>query len=146
MTQLTEHFTVEELERSATALERGIDNAIPQDLMLNVTTLAQGLERVRDRLGHALHINSGYRCEELNQAVRGVKTSAHCQGWAADFTCSGYGTPLECVKAIEDSTIPFDQCIQEGTWVHISFDPQMRRRVMTATFDASGNATYTKGA
>ena len=142
---LTEHFTTEELERSATALERGIDNTIPQDLMLNVKTLAQGLERVRDRLGSALHINSGYRCEELNQAVRGVKTSAHCEGWAADFTCPGYGTPLECVKAIVDSTIPFDQCICEGTWVHISLSPTMRRLVMTATFDASGTVHYSKG-
>ena len=132
---LTEHFSLEEFEHSDTAIALGIDNKAPPDLMPNVTLLANGMERVRDLMGHPIHINSGYRCEALNVAVRGVKTSAHCEGYAADFTCAAFGTPLEIVKAIEDSTIPFDQCIQEGTWVHISFAPTMRKKLLTKVGD-----------
>jgi putative chitinase len=125
----------------------GIDNTIPEALLPNIKRLAEALERVRDLLASPIHINSGYRCPELNVAVRGVSTSSHCQGWAADFT-SQYGTPTEICRVIADSTIPFDQCISEGKspgWVHFSIAPAMRRLVMTATFDVAGNATYTKG-
>lgn len=145
--KLSPHFTLEELTRSATALERDIDNEPDDDIVGNLKVLAVGLEAVRAMLGgHALHINSGYRCEQLNIAVRGSKNSAHMRGLAADFTCNGFGTPLEVVQAIVASDIQFDQCIQEGKWVHISFDPQLRRQIMTAHFDSAGNATYTKGA
>jgi len=144
---VTEHFTLAEFQHSDTAARMGIDNTIPEALLPNIKRLAEALERVRDLLASPIHINSGYRCPELNVAVRGVSTSAHCQGWAADFT-SQYGTPTEICRVIADSTIPFDQCISEGKspgWVHFSIAPTMRRLVMTATFDVAGNATYTKG-
>lgn len=144
---MTEHFTLAEFQRSDTAARMGINNAIPAELLPNIKRLAEALERVRDLLAAPIRISSGYRCPELNVAVRGVSTSAHCQGWAADFT-SPYGTPAEICRVIVDSTIPFDQCISEGKspwWVHFSIAPTMRRLVMTATFDAAGKATYTKG-
>lgn len=34
------------------------------------------------------------------------------------------------------------QCIMEGTWVHISFDPRMRGQFMNAKFDRNGKPTY----
>ena len=55
------------------------------------------------------------------------------------------GTPREIVRAIVALHIPFDQCIEEGTWVHISFDPRMRCQTLTAHFDASGKPSYTQG-
>jgi hypothetical protein len=95
--------------------------------------------------GKAMHIDSGYRCETLNRAVNGAVASDHLLGYAADFICPDFGTPLEIVNAIVASEIQFDQCIQEGTWVHISFNPRMRREVLTAHFGAGGT-TYTQGA
>lgn len=142
--QLTEHFSLEELVHSSTAIRLGIDNTPPDEILPNLKVLAQGLERVRSVLGHPIHIDSGYRCEILNAAVRGSKTSAHMQGWAADFICPAFGTPLEIVKVIVGSGIAFDQCIQEGTWVHLSFDPRMRKDVRTAHF-RNGEVTYTQG-
>jgi hypothetical protein len=107
--------------------------------------LAQGLEKVRAVMGISLHIDSGYRCPELNQLVRGVPTSAHVSGYAADFTCAAFGTPLEIVKKIaEYPQILFDQLIQEGTWIHFSVAPTMRQQILTAHF-ADGKATYTDG-
>jgi hypothetical protein len=142
--KLTGHFTLQELTFSSTAARLGINNTPGEEVVAHLRALAQGLERVRALLGHPMHIDSGYRCEALNAAVRGSKTSAHLHGYAADFVCPGYGTPLRIVQAVLRSGIPFDQCIEEGTWVHISFDPRLRSEVLTAHFGPDGT-TYTRG-
>lgn len=141
---LSAHFSLDELTRSSTAVRLGIDNTPPKDVQANLVVLAEGLEQVRYVLAYPMLIDSGYRCAALNAAVRGSAHSAHMQGYAADFTCPGFGTPLEIVRAIQASSIQFDQCIQEGTWVHISFDPRMRREVLTAHFEG-GKVSYTEG-
>jgi hypothetical protein len=144
--QLTDHFSLNELTFSSTAVARGIDNTPPPEAEEHLSILAHGLEQVRALLRNPLHIDSGFRCARLNRAVRGVPTSAHTTGFAADFICPAYGTPFAIVhRIVEDGAIRFDQLIQEGTWVHISFDPKMRGQVMTAHFD-NGKATYTAGA
>ncbi len=144
--QLTEHFKLEELAFSSTAIARGIDNTPPPELLSHLQLLAAGLEQVRALLDAPLHIDSGYRCGALNAIVRGVPSSAHVSGYAADFVCPQFGSPLEIVKAITrpPSSIQFDQLIQEGTWVHISFAPTLRNEVLTAHFK-SGKVSYSRG-
>ena len=85
---LSEHFTVAEMIYSQTASERQINNAVPEAMLGNLKTLAEGLERVRELLNAPLHINSGYRCAALNEAVGGSKTSAHMEGFAVG-DCEG---------------------------------------------------------
>ncbi len=142
--QLTEHFSLAELTFSSTAERKGINNAPSPQIVEHLRVLATGLENVRALLGHPMRVDSGFRCTELNAAVGGAKTSAHMLGYAADFVCPGFGNPLEIVRAISSSDLVFDQCIQEGTWVHISFDPKSRRDVLTAIFGAGGTS-YRKG-
>ena len=142
MGQLTPHFALEEFIESQTAVRYNIDNSPSQGVKNNLMTLAQGLERVREVLSAALKISSGYRCTELNRKVGGAATSAHMDGFAADFTCPSFGTPEDIVQAIHKSGIQLDQCIQEGTWVHISFDPRMRNQYLNAIF-IKGTAHYT---
>lgn len=144
MTQLTAHFSLEELVHSNTGERMRIDNTPNLEVVARLTILAMGLEKVRALLGAPLIISSGYRCPALNRAVGGVPDSAHVQGYAADFICPGYGTPLQVARAIAGSGISFDQVIQEGTWCHVSFDPRMRHQALTAVFGAGG-ATYTGG-
>ena len=143
---LTDHFSISELSHSATAERMGIDNTPPESMTTPLFVLAVGLEQVRKLLGdHPLHIDSGYRCQALNAAIGGASNSAHMQGYAADFTCAEYGMPFEIAYAIVASDIQFDQLIQEGTWVHISFAPAMRRDVLTAHRTPRNTTTYTKG-
>lgn len=167
MTSLTDHFSLDELTRSDTAERLGIDNTAPDRIITNLFVLAVGLEQVRALLHFPVRVSSGYRCEELERVLcekdyrawcarhgnhvgpdswaAYFKRKAHPKGYAADFTAAGFGDPLSIVKAIEASEIKFDQCIQEGKWVHISFAPAMRREVLTATF-SGGTASYSKGA
>lgn len=48
-----------------------------------------GLQRVRDRIGRAIRINSGYRCAIHNKEVGGADRSQH-QVMAADVSLEGH--------------------------------------------------------
>lgn len=143
---LTEHFTLDELTHSETAVRRGIDNTPPADVLQNLRMLAEGLERVRAVLNHPMRISSGYRCPALNMSIGGSRSSAHMSGLAADFTCPDFGSPRDVAMAIVTAanSIDYDQVIHEGRWVHIAFSAHPRREVLTATFD-NGGVSYSKG-
>lgn len=129
---LAPNFPLAIFVRSETAAQQGIDNSPPPEVIENLRVLAAGLEQVQALLGHPLEISSGYRCPALNAAVGGSTASQHLQGLAADIACPDFGPPLEVARAIGDSVIAFDQCILEyGNWVHLSFSPQPRGRVLT---------------
>lgn len=128
-TRLTAHFALEEL---VCTQHRGLDNTPPPEVVANLRTTAARMEEVRRLLrDRVITVTSGYRSPALNRAVGGVRTSAHLTGHAVDFNCYGFGAPLEVCRAIAESEIGFDQLIQEGTWVHVSFEPRMRRQILT---------------
>jgi hypothetical protein len=130
--RLSRYYTLARLVHSDTARERGIDNAPPPELIPNLRLLARGLDRIRLLLGHPLDISSGYRSPALNTAVGGARNSQHSQGFAADFTCPGFGPPLAVARAMRDSGIAFDTLIYEfEEWIHVSFTAAPRRRVLT---------------
>lgn len=130
--QLSEHFSLAEMTASETAARKGIDNTPGPEVLAALKIAAKGMERVRGLLGQPIHVNSGYRSPALNRAIGGSKTSAHCLGYAVDFICPGFGSPLEVCKAINTSLIDFDQLIWEaGEWTHISFEPRLRHQVLT---------------
>ncbi|MSR15349.1 MAG: peptidase M15 [Gammaproteobacteria bacterium] len=120
---LSENFTLEELTASETAARHGIDNSPPISLDVNMRHLADGLEAVRVLLGNKpIHINSGYRCAELNKLVGGQPKSAHTLGLAADIICPEFGPPRKVCQAIQKSALGYEQCILEfNAWCHIAF-------------------------
>ena len=130
--KLSAHFNLDEFVRSNTATKHGIDNTPPPDVVRRIWSTAGHMEMIRALLGKPILISSGYRCAELNKAVGGVANSAHMSGYAVDFTCPDYGSPYKVAMELANSpSISFDQLIQERTWVHISFDPKMRRELLT---------------
>lgn len=130
---LSNSFTLSDLTFSDYGSRHGIDNSPTPEQIENLRELAQALERVQTLLGYPIHINSAYRSAKINTAVGGSATSAHLLGYAADFTCGGFGTPLEVCRQISDvGTIDFDQLILEyDSWTHLSVDPRMRRMLLT---------------
>lgn len=127
MTQLTPHFSLEEL--TATQV-RGVDNTPPVEIVAVLGDTATRMEEVRKLLGQsAIHVNSGYRCDRANTLVGGRPNSAHLTGRAVDFICPSFGTPLDICRAIGD--LEFDQLIEEGAWVHLSFARTFRKQILT---------------
>lgn len=145
MTQLSEHFSLEEATFSSTAQRLGISNQPNAEQLVNMTSAAKGMELVRTILGQPIHIDSWLRTQALNTAVGGVGHSAHMDGWAIDFICQGFGTPQVIANAVAKAHLKFDQIIYEGTWVHISFAPTYRGQLLTAHFTPGKATTYTPG-
>ena len=124
--KLSENFTLEELIHSNTAERMGIDN-VPKDekVVENLRSLClEVLQPLRDYVGAPVHINSGYRCPELNMAVGGVKNSQHCRGEAADIRIVSPKQGREWAAWIEDNC-RFDQMLLErnkngAVWLHVS--------------------------
>lgn len=90
MTRLTQNFTLEELTRSQTAEEQGIDNTPGPAERYNLKALTEAcLQPIRDHYGVLVRVTSGYRSDALNEAVGGSSTSLHRRGLAADIDVMG---------------------------------------------------------
>jgi zinc D-Ala-D-Ala carboxypeptidase len=130
MTQLSNHFSLDEATYSETAVRLGISNQPDEKQLSNMKIAAEHLELVREVTG-ALRINSWLRLPEVNVAVGGSKVSSHMDGWAIDCSSSTH-TPYELCQLVKSKGIKFDQMIHEyGRWMHISFAPEMRQQEMT---------------
>lgn len=117
------YFTIEELCKSTTAEQRGIDNTPTDEIKDNLQYLIENLlDPIRELYGKPITISSGYRCPELNKAVGGVPTSDHQNGYSADLDLGGATENKPLFDLIKDSGLEFDQLIWEnkGAWVHVS--------------------------
>lgn len=126
--KLTEHFTYEELTRSATADRHNIDNTPTEDIEKNLVELAHLLEKIRQRYNKPIIVTSGYRCKKLNDIVKGSKTSQHVKGQAADIrTISDTKEDnkelfMTIMGMIIQKDIEVGQLIDEYNynWIHVS--------------------------
>jgi zinc D-Ala-D-Ala carboxypeptidase len=145
MTQVTPHFSLEELTASETAERNGWDNNPNGYERENLARLADLLEQVKVVLGgKPIMINSAFRSKQVNDAVGSKDTSQHRIGCAADIRVPGM-TPDQVVKAVMVSGINFDQIIREfDRWTHISvpntIDTPARRQALI--IDKSGTRGY----
>ena len=112
--QLSEHFSLQEMIHSATAKRLGIDNTPPEAVIDMLRDLCQNtLDPLRRVAGMPLIVSSGYRCKELNEAVKGAEKSQHMLGQAADITTGYRQMNRKLLGYLLMSGIPFDQCIAE---------------------------------
>ena len=150
--QLSKNFTMAEFIKSDTATKLGIDNTPQGEHLENAKELFENVvQKVRDHFGPTV-LNSGYRCPELNEAVRGSKTSQHCHGEAADIEVPGVANGELAQWIVEN--LDFDQVILEfytpgqpsSGWVHVSYkaDGTNRNKALTAS-RIDGKTVYTNG-
>jgi zinc D-Ala-D-Ala carboxypeptidase len=104
------------------------------------------MERIRTLLGDKpIIVHSGYRSAQVNKAVGGVATSAHCSGLACDFVCPALGAPVEVALAILNSDIDYDQIILEYGWVHVGLAREGQLSRHEALTKRSSLAAYESG-
>ena len=136
---ITQHFTLEEFQRSSVADAHGIDNTIPAQYIPTLEQLCRTiLEPLRAFAGQPIIISSGYRSPSLNVKVGGVYASQHTLGEAADIALpkadytswadGKHHTDMETAHRwftyLKEHT-DFDQLILETTnghdyWIHVS--------------------------
>lgn len=127
--RLSENFTLDEFTRSDKAVELGIINEPGEKELAALRSLVnRTLQPLRDKLGVPVHVNSGYRCPELNEAVGGVPTSQHQKGEAADLSVDGKAGDI--LEALESGNIPFDQAIlyRKRNFLHVSLKMEGEQR------------------
>lgn len=119
------YFKLEELLTSSTARQKSIENLPSWTVIEHLDELSRFLDGLRSDWGSGINVNSGYRCEKLNNAVGGSKTSVHKLGYAADLYPSN-GKFKEFVEFVRKwlADKQFDQALIEknskgGKWVHI---------------------------
>lgn len=124
------YFTIEELTRSDTAEEHGIDNTPTKEAKEKLVALIENvLDPLREMYGGPITVNSGYRSPSLNKAVKGASTSQHVKGEAADITVGSKEGNKKLFELIRDN-LPFDQIINEYdySWVHVSYKSSGNRK------------------
>lgn len=134
------YFTISELVHSDTARRLGLDNTPTVEYRRNLEEMVDRLidplrqawegECIRYGFGApALVVSSGYRTAELNKAIGGSPTSAHCLGYAVDLIARN-GRMREFRRFCRAwlSERMFDQLIAEQVrpdgspvWMHIGY-------------------------
>lgn len=151
--KLSPNFTLSEMTTSRYADRHGIDEQFdpPQNIIDSLKTLCEKtLQPLRDAIGSAIAVTSGYRCPEVNRAIGGSPSSFHRLGMAADIKLYMGGQVKNSLlfKTLIENGIPFTELIWEfGTevepsWVHVAFSPTDSRRMIKHAIRTSAGTKY----
>ena len=87
---LSKNLTLNEVTKSNTAVNLGINNEPNAEQLENLKTIANEVfQKIRDHFGVPIKVSSGFRSEALNKKVGGSKTSDHMKGCALDIDMDG---------------------------------------------------------
>ena len=88
--QLSDHFSLAELEKSAVAARNNLDNSADEESIEYLTRVCEEiLEPVREHYGVPFSPSSGYRSVALCELIGSSAKSQHAKGQAADFEVPG---------------------------------------------------------
>ena len=130
MEKISKHITFLESTQSPTAAKLGINNN-PDKAQLEAMQLVaeKCFEPLRLWYGKPIKINSFFRSDLLNRAVKGSLTSQHKKGEAIDLDA---GSKEENKKLFDwiKANLVFDQVINEYnySWVHVSYSKIKNRK------------------
>lgn len=124
---ITDHFTIDDISHSDTAIKNNIDNTMPDIYFNNALGVSKYiLEEVRLHYNIPFSPLSWYRGDKLNSLLGGAENSQHKVASAVDFVIPGYNN-LEVATWIHDN-LDFDQLILENYhgnsndgWIHCSW-------------------------
>ena len=132
-TNLSQHFVLGEFTRSKYP---EVYNIPSHEAIANMKRLCVWLEVLRNKVGHPIVINSGYRSPQLNRKVGGAPTSNHLTGCAVDIRTSGFEQAIEYTAILiayaTESNQEFDELLIEknrygAVWLHFAVRPKENR-------------------
>ena len=145
--QISKYCSYEEATKSQTAERKGINNQPDTDQTERMKYVAKNVfDKVREHINEPLFVSSFFRCEELNKAIGGSKTSQHCKGEAIDID-----HPSQNKKVFEfiKDNLTFDQLIWEfgddesPAWVHVSLKKEgTNRQQVLIAYSEKGKTKY----
>jgi len=132
MKKISKHISYKEATHSDHAKQFSIDNKPKAEHIKNMELVAEKVfEPLREWADSPIRVNSMFRSEKLNSALRGSPRSSHMTGNAIDITSMEGKTNLEMFHYIKDN-LNFDQLIwefgQEPRWLHVSYKSEKENR------------------
>ena len=149
---LSKNLSLREATKSATAIRKGIDNEPSIEVIDNLQSIARYVfQPLRDFFRVPIGISSGYRSDELNDAIGGSRRSQHITGQALDIDADIYGkvSNRQIFDYIKDN-LEFDQLIWEfgdennPAWVHVSYKKDSENRMEVLKAVKERNLTFYK--
>lgn len=125
------NFSISELSHSDVAIKNNINNMPDINSCDNLLKLIfYILQPCRNKFGE-ININSGYRCNKVNQLVGGSATSNHKYGYAADITPKK-ATYRQVYDYIVNN-LNYDECFIEKNskgviWLHVAYRHNNNRK------------------
>jgi zinc D-Ala-D-Ala carboxypeptidase len=149
MSKVTKHVSYSEVIQTKV---KGVSNEPTPTHMNNIIELCKNVfEPLREHVGKPIKINSVYRSEAVNKAIKGAISSQHCKGEAMDIDDNFGGmSNNEMGLWIKDNLI-FDQLIFEkpingkSSWIHVSYKSNGMNRKQTLVFDGKKYHPWTFG-
>tara|TARA_B110000902_G_scaffold51984_1_gene59928 strand:+ start:314 stop:772 length:459 start_codon:yes stop_codon:yes gene_type:complete len=137
MKRISKHISYKEATYSNYAKKYKIANKPNEEHIDSMELLAEKIfEPLREWVGCPIRVNSMFRSEKLNSALKGSKTSSHMKGQAMDITSMACGkddckSNLDMFHYIKDN-LDFDQLIwefgAEPKWLHVSYNSEKDNR------------------
>jgi|TARA_R110000823_G_scaffold234843_1_gene361044 hypothetical protein len=137
MKRISKHISYKEATYSNYAKKYKIANKPNEEHIDSMELLAEKIfEPLREWVGCPIRVNSMFRSEKLNSALKGSKTSSHMKGQAMDITSMACGkddckSNLDMFHYIKDN-LDFDQLIwefgSEPKWLHVSYNSEKDNR------------------
>ena len=137
MKKISKHISYKEATHSNYAKQNNITNKPKAEDVKNMELLAEMVfEPLREWVDCPIRVNSMFRSEELNSALKGSHTSSHLKGQAIDITTmacdkEGCKSNLDMFHYIKDN-LDFDQLIwefgAEPRWLHVSYKNEKDNR------------------
>ena len=128
MMRKPQFFTLEELLRSSTALNKKIENLPSWDVIEHLNELALFLDGIRLAWGKPIYVSSAFRCKALNSVLPSSSpTSVHQIGYGVDMYVAGGKSEMDrfgrfLADYLKDKK--YDQLLTEksssgGYWYHL---------------------------
>ena len=135
--KISKYISYKEATHSDYAKRNKIANKPKAEHIENMELIAEKVfEPLREWVDAPIKVNSMFRSEELNTAIKGASRSQHMNGQAIDLTSMGGKTNLEMFHYIKDN-LNFDQLIwefgSEPKWLHVSYSKDKNRKQVLVT-------------
>lgn len=126
MNNLGKYFSLSELTRT----NKNLPNVPNSEQIENLKKLVENvLDPLREKYGKPIRINSCFRSQAVNKAVKGAVNSEHLSGCAADITAGNKTENCILFQLIRDN-FTFRQLINEYdySWIHVSFNEKDNKK------------------